>query len=78
MQTLRETTSAIASDDATYKAVAERLSDFTGRRNAIASRMIRMIENAEFGDDPLDENAAKQAIDAAQELLAGFPVSQDQ
>jgi len=78
MQTLRETTAAIESDDATYKAFAERLSDFTGRRNAIASRMIRMIENAEFGDDPLDENAAKQAIDAAQELLAGFPVSQDQ
>ena len=78
MQTLRETTSAIESDDATYKAFSERLSDFTGRRNAIASRMIRMIEKAEFGDDPLDENAAKQAIDAARELLAEFPVSQDQ
>ena len=78
MQTLRETTAAIESDDATYKAFAERLSDFTGRRNAIASRMIRMIENAEFGGDPLDENAAKQAIDAAQELLAEFLDPQDQ
>ena len=40
--------------------------------------MIRMIENAEFGGDPLDENAAKQAIDAAQELLAEFLDPQDQ
>jgi hypothetical protein len=73
MKTLQDVTAAIESGDAAYAAFSSSLTQFTAQRNAVASQMIQMIEEAEFAGVPLDEKAAKEAIDAALGLLADIP-----
>jgi hypothetical protein len=67
--TLREATAAIGSSDARYIAFKAELAELTRRRDAIGTQMIRMIEDAEFGGIPIDEEAAGRLIQAAGELL---------
>jgi hypothetical protein len=66
---LREATTAIGSSDARYVAFKAELAELTRRRDDIATRMIRMIEDAEFAGIPIDEEAAERLIEAAEELL---------
>ena len=47
-----------------------RLNDLTARRNAVAGRMIALLEAAAFGDEPIDRDEAQMLIDEAQGLLA--------
>lgn len=55
--------------DATYIALEAQIADLTNRRNAIAGKIITMLENAAFHGQAIDENDAKQLIDQAEELL---------
>ena len=47
-RTLTIATGALAGDDATYNAFEEQIASITARRNAIAGRMISLLEGAEF------------------------------
>ena len=45
----------------------------TKRRNEIAERMIEMLRNAAFDDQPIDKANAVQLIDQAFDLLDSIP-----
>ena len=45
------------------------INGIAARRNLIAGRMIAMLEAAAFDNTPIDEHAAEELIDAAQELI---------
>jgi hypothetical protein len=62
-------TQALAGDDSTYAALEAQIMNLTSRRNAIASQMIAMLENAAFNSQKIDEVAAKNLIAQAQALL---------
>ena len=63
-------TQALQSSDAsTYLALETKLTNLTDQRNAIASQMIAMLENAAFNGQKIDEEAAKSLIAQAQALL---------
>ena len=63
-------TQALTGDASTLGGVDDGLNDLTARRNAIAGRMIAMLEAAAFDDAAIDRDEARQLIDEAQELLA--------
>jgi hypothetical protein len=65
-------TQALQGDDATYAALESQIVNLTNQRNAIASQMIAMLENAAFSGQKIDEGAAKSLIAQAQALLNGF------
>ncbi len=69
-QTLLTSTAALSGDDATYSLLDGRLADLLSRRDALASQMIAMIEDATFDRTALDEQQAKRLIDQANALLA--------
>ncbi|HEX3395399.1 MAG TPA: hypothetical protein VHS76_01780 [Steroidobacteraceae bacterium] len=66
---LRIATHALTSDAATIDALDGRINDLTAQRNAIASKMIAMLEAAEFQNKPIDRDDAKALIDRARDLL---------
>src|SRR6516164_4334320 len=70
MQTLKTSTLALSGDDAAYATLDARLADILSRRDALAAKMIEMIEDATFDHTALDEQQAKALIDEANELLA--------
>jgi hypothetical protein len=49
------------------------IKDITAKRNEIAGKMIDMLENAAFNDQPINEANAKQLIDKAFDLLDSIP-----
>ena len=59
-------TSALASDDATYTILEAQI-------NKIAGQMIDTLEDAAFNNHPIDEAKAQQLIDQANNLLASIP-----
>jgi hypothetical protein len=62
-------TRAIASDDATYGTYVSNITALTAQRDALAASMIRILENAAFDDQPVDEAQAASLISAARQLL---------
>src|SRR5581483_11987385 len=72
LMSLRISTVALqgnAPGDATYAQLENRLATFTQQRNALATRMIGMLEAAAFRGQAIDEQQAKQIIDQANALL---------
>jgi hypothetical protein len=63
-------TTALASDDATYAILEAQIQAITAKRNDIAGQMIAMLEAAAFNNQPIDEAKAQQLIEQANELLA--------
>jgi hypothetical protein len=72
IRTLKMSTTALASNDtndATYNKIEDQLLDITKRRNAIASRMLSMLEDSTFDGKEFSEGKAKQLTAAAERLL---------
>jgi hypothetical protein len=69
---LKLSTAAIQSDDATYSAYVSNITALTAQRDTIAAGMIEMLENAAFGNQPIDETQAQNLIDAAEHLLGSI------
>ena len=71
--TLQVSTYAILSNssgDAVYNKLESKIAAWGSVRDGIASQMKSMIEDAEFNQTQIDENAAKSLIDQANNLLA--------
>jgi len=62
-------TQAVKGDDATYAALEDKIQDLTDRRNAIATKMIAMLEAAAFQGVAIDNDAAEHLINDARDLL---------
>jgi hypothetical protein len=69
-RTLMMSTHALSGDDATYSALEAQIASLTTQRNAIAGRMIALIEAAEFEQARIDEHEANELIEAAYGLIA--------
>jgi hypothetical protein len=73
MQTLRASTTALASgsstDDSKYTAIESRIADLTSQRDALAAQIRSAFNAAEVGARPLNEQQAKAWIDQAQSLI---------
>jgi len=76
-QSLGLSTKGLLGDDATFDAIESKLSAIVARRNAIAGRMIEMLEAAAFGQQSIDEGEANALIEAAGELLESGHRSDD-
>ena len=66
-------TTALASDDATYSILEAQIQAITTQRNKVAAEMIAMLEAAAFNNDPIDEAKAQQLIKEANDLLDSVP-----
>jgi hypothetical protein len=77
LASLQLATTGITSTDAGYAMVTARIKDLTTRRNAIAGKMIDMLEDAAFNGRDIDEREAQQLIDRAEDLLAEFGIGND-
>jgi len=66
-------TQALKANDATYALLEGQINTITAQRNQIAGEMIEMLENAAFDNQPIDEAAAGQLIDQANNLLDSVP-----
>ena len=72
LSSLRVSTKALESNDAndsTYTNLENQLTSVTDQRNTLASQMITMLEQAEFNNQPIDEQQAQQLIDQGDALL---------
>ena len=69
-RSLQIATEALAGDATTIGQLDGRLNDLTVRRNALAGRMIAMLEGAAFDGQSIDEDEAERLIAQAQDLLA--------
>jgi arylsulfatase A-like enzyme len=67
-------TTALKSDDATHASLETQIKNITTKRNDIAGKMIDMLENAAFNDQPINEAKAVQLIDQAVDLLDSIPI----
>jgi arylsulfatase A-like enzyme len=68
-RTLRVSTRAIAGDDNAYARFEDEIGDLTATRNAIAGRMIAILEAAAFNHAHVDEGEANELIAAANRLI---------
>jgi hypothetical protein len=68
-RTLMLSTRALAGDDTTYNAFEEQIGSVTAQRNAIAGRMIAILEAAAFSGARVNEEEARDLIDAADRLI---------
>jgi hypothetical protein len=66
-------TTALKGSDAVYAKLEDQIADITARRNAIAGRMIDILEDAAFGGEDVDVGQAQRLIDQAKDLLASIP-----
>ncbi|HLJ82537.1 MAG TPA: hypothetical protein VKT52_13685, partial [Ktedonobacterales bacterium] len=72
MDTLHISTAALesnASGDSTYTQLENELSSFGNQRDALASQMIAMLENAAFNGQSIDQQQALSLISQGQALL---------
>lgn len=73
LATLAVSTKALESgssaDDSTYTNLENHLISIGGQRDALAARMIAMIEGSEFSGQPFSAQQAQQLIDQGQALL---------
>jgi hypothetical protein len=74
LATLQASTRAIesgsASDDSTYTNLENQLASLTSERNALAGRMISLLEGAEFSGQPISEQQAQSLAARGQALIA--------
>ena len=63
-------TAALNGDDATYTKLEAELTRLTDVRNAIAQRMIDMLEGVAFDDKPIDRFKAELLTIEAEALIA--------
>jgi hypothetical protein len=73
LATLSASTRALESNssgDATYADLENQLATLTGNRNALATKMIGLLEGAEFGGQPISEQQAQSLVSEAQVLIA--------
>jgi len=73
LATLQASTLAIESNsagDATYTGIENQLATLTNDRNALATKMIGLLEGAEFGGQPIGEQQAMSLVSQAQALIA--------
>ncbi len=68
--TLQIATAALAGDNTTYATLDAQLASLGAQRDALAAKMIEMIEDATFDHRPVDDEAADDLIAQAQALLA--------
>jgi hypothetical protein len=59
-----------ATDEARYAQLSGALQQLGADRNTIAHRMRTLLEQAAFGDAPINQQEAKQLIAQAEALLA--------
>jgi arylsulfatase A-like enzyme len=69
-KSLKIATEALTSNATTIDALDDRLNDLTAHRNALAAKMIALLEGAAFDNQPIDQNQAEHLIDQAEDLLA--------
>jgi hypothetical protein len=67
-------TTALASDDATYAILEAQIQVITARRNDIAGQMIAMLGAAAFDNQPIDETKALRLIGEANDLLTSISI----
>jgi hypothetical protein len=72
-KTLELSTRALVSDDATYATLEEQLTNITAQRNALAARMIAILESAAFDHARINEDEARDLIQAADTLIESVP-----
>ena len=66
MASLAASTTALAGDDATYAAIESEIGGWTTQRDALASTIGQLIENAEFNGQPVNvDEALSLALQAA-------------
>ena len=65
-------TAALNGDDVTYARLEATLAQLTDARNAIAHKMIDMLEGAAFDNKPIDRQKAEHLIDEAEALVASI------
>jgi hypothetical protein len=71
--TLQASTEALRSDapgDRTYRRISERLAKLTARRNALAARMITLLDGAAFRDEAIDPGHAGRLEREGESLIA--------
>ena len=71
-RTLELSTHALLADDATYAAFDTRLAAFGAARNAIAGRMIAILETAAFTHTPINVGEAQELIEEAHALIEAW------
>jgi hypothetical protein len=72
LKTLDISTRALESNsslDATYNQLENKLISFGNQRDALASQMITLLENAEFNNQPFSDSLAQSLISQGQMLL---------
>lgn len=62
--------SGSATDDSTYTRLENQLIALTNQRNAVASQMLKMLEDAAFNGQSIDDAQAKHLIEQGQTLLS--------
>jgi hypothetical protein len=73
LDTLHISTAALesnASGDSTYAKLENDLNSLGGQRDALATKIITMLENAEFNNQPINQQQAQSLISQGQALLA--------
>jgi hypothetical protein len=61
--------SGSSTDDSAYASMENQLGSLTSRRDALAARMIGLLEGAEFGGQPISEQQAQSLVAQGQALL---------
>jgi hypothetical protein len=69
-QSLAASTQALAGDDATYASIEGKIAALTTERDALATTMLKIIEDAEFNGKPLDSKLGLKLVVQAGELIA--------
>jgi hypothetical protein len=70
LDTLKASTTGLASsDDGVYNHIENAISDLTGRRNTLATRIKTQLSRAAFDGHALDRREARDEIDAANRIL---------
>jgi len=72
MDTLKVSTAALASNttsDATYNVLENKIGVWTWKRDALATEMKGMLDDASFNNTDFNESRAKRLIKEAQDLL---------
>ena len=70
MDTLRASTTAVSSDDATYTSIEDQIASLTAQRDALVSQhILPALNGAAFDGQALNEQQAKSWIDQANNLL---------
>jgi hypothetical protein len=72
-KTLELSTRALVSDDASYATLEEKLTSITAQRNTLAARMIAILESAAFDHAHINEDEARELIQAADTLIDSAP-----